>query len=202
MRLIPRRSASAAVFVLLSLALAPSVRAQSHEHTAGMTHPAPGTPAATGTPTQEAGQAAFAAIAEVVRVLEADSTTDWSRVNLEALRQHLRDMDRVVLDSRVVQTAVDGGVRLEVTGDGEVADAIRRMLHNHAMALESELPVATRMAHHANGLVLTVVARDTTDARLVAKLRALGFAGLLATGNHHAAHHLAIARGAAMDHGK
>src|SRR5438552_18068577 len=35
------------------------------------------------------GQAAYAAIGEVVRLLEADPRTDWSRVNVEALRQHL-----------------------------------------------------------------------------------------------------------------
>jgi hypothetical protein len=43
-------------------------------------------------PTQP-GQSAFAAIQEIVAMLEADPKTDWSRVNIEALRQHLIDMD-------------------------------------------------------------------------------------------------------------
>ena len=47
----------------------------------------------------EAGQAAFAAIKEIVAILEADSATDWSRVNLEALRRHLITMDRVMMES-------------------------------------------------------------------------------------------------------
>src|SRR5665213_2414926 len=49
---------------------------------------------ATTLPTQP-GQSAFAAIQEIVAILEADPKTDWSRVNIEALRQHLIDMDNV-----------------------------------------------------------------------------------------------------------
>src|SRR5512138_3204260 len=56
-------------------------------------------------PTQP-GQAAFGAISEIVRLLEADSTTDWSRVNIEALRQHLIDMDDVIMHAAVVQRSV------------------------------------------------------------------------------------------------
>ena len=47
------------------------------------------------------GQGAFAAIQEIVGILEADSSTDWSKVNIEALRQHLIDMDNVTLRSEV-----------------------------------------------------------------------------------------------------
>ncbi len=52
-----------------------------------------------GSPLTEPGQSAFAAIAEVVRVLEADPQTDWENVNVDLLRQHLRDMDVVTIDS-------------------------------------------------------------------------------------------------------
>ena len=34
------------------------------------------------------GQEAFATIGEIVRILEADPRTDWSKVNIEALRHH------------------------------------------------------------------------------------------------------------------
>jgi hypothetical protein len=193
-RVVPIASACAAL--LLSIAGARSANAQTHQHTAGMTHEAP---AAAAKPTQ-VGQAAFAAIAEVVRILEADASTDWSKVNLEALRQHLRDMDLVLMRSRVAQSAVEGGVRLEVTGEGEVVDAIRRMLHSHGSALEGDLPVRTAIAHHAEGLVLTVTAKDAADAAFVARLRALGFAGLLVTGDHHGPHHVMIARGMGGSH--
>ena len=39
----------------------------------------------------EPGQGAFAAMQEIVAILEADPTTDWSKVDLPALRQHLAD---------------------------------------------------------------------------------------------------------------
>ena len=35
------------------------------------------------------GQDAFAAIQEIVEILAADPKTDWSKVNIDALRQHL-----------------------------------------------------------------------------------------------------------------
>jgi hypothetical protein len=50
-------------------------------------------PAVVGEPTFP-GQDAFGAIAEVVQLLDADPQTDWSRVDLERLRQHLIDMNR------------------------------------------------------------------------------------------------------------
>jgi hypothetical protein len=50
-------------------------------------HPMPDDPRGIGSerPTQP-GQAAFAAIQEIVAILEADPRTDWSKVNIDALR--------------------------------------------------------------------------------------------------------------------
>ena len=52
--------------------------------------------AAQGLPTMP-GQDAFGAIQEVVQILDADPTTDWSKVNISALREHLIDMNEVTL---------------------------------------------------------------------------------------------------------
>jgi hypothetical protein len=52
------------------------------------------------TPPRMPGQDAFGAMAEVVRILEADAATDWSKVDMERLRQHLIDMNEVVLRRR------------------------------------------------------------------------------------------------------
>ena len=41
----------------------------------------------------EPGQSLFAALREVVSELEARPETDWSQVNIDALRQHLVQMD-------------------------------------------------------------------------------------------------------------
>jgi hypothetical protein len=45
---------------------------------------------------------------------------------------------------------------------------------------------------------LTVVARNPDDAKLVARIRGLGFAGLITQGAHHPPHHLAMAKGEAL----
>jgi hypothetical protein len=177
----------------LAAATATPLRAQTHDHAA---HAASRTAGAA--PTREGGQAAFAAIAEVVRVLDADPATDWSRVDLEALRQHLIDMDRLILHAAVRTEALPDGARFTVTGDARTAAAIGRMVPMHADALESERPWTARVQARPDGAVLEVVARTPGDAREAARIRGLGFVGVMATGEHHAAHHLAIARGAAM----
>src|SRR5438046_533729 len=79
------------------------------------------------------GQDAFATIGEIVRVLDSDSTTDWSRVNMEALRQHLIDMNEVTLHSTIVQHDAERGLTADVTGPGRTESAIRRMLAAHSM---------------------------------------------------------------------
>ncbi|MGF1626560.1 MAG: hypothetical protein ACFCVH_16885 [Alphaproteobacteria bacterium] len=140
----------------------------------------------------EAGQAAFAAIAEVVAWLEADPATDWSRVDIGALQAHLVDMDAVVLRSRVSELPIDGGLEMTITGDGPVAGAIGRMVTAHAAELDA-LPGLTAQAAETEGGAVLRVTGDS--AALQVRIRALGFYGLLATGAHHQAHHLAIASG-------
>jgi len=147
-----------------------------------------------------AGQDAFAAIAGIIAQLEADSTTDWSKVNVEALRQHLVVMNDVTLGARSVQASVAGGARMDVTGDGRVAASIRAMLHAHAPELERTGLYKATVEDIPRGARLTVTAADPSDAKTVAKIRGLGFIGLLTLGAHHAQHHLALARGEAMSH--
>ncbi|HET7850969.1 MAG TPA: hypothetical protein VFL51_18125, partial [Pseudolabrys sp.] len=85
----------------------------------------------TGQPTLP-GQDAFGAIQEIVRILEADPKTDWSKVNLEVLRQHLIDMNEVTLKANEAAKDIDGGLAIAVTGTGRTVDAIQRMIPAHA----------------------------------------------------------------------
>jgi hypothetical protein len=148
------------------------------------------------------GQAAFGAIAEIVRLLEADPKTDWTRVNVEALRQHLIDMDEVTMHAAVTSHNVPDGLEMDVTGTGRTTDAIRRMAINHTRMLDQGSAYHATAVEIANGARLTVTAKQESDARTVALIRGLGFAGIMTEGNHHAAHHLAIARGDADPHGR
>jgi hypothetical protein len=141
------------------------------------------------------GQYAFVTIGEVVRILKADQSTDWTKVNLEALRQHLIDMDDVMLRAVVVQRNVPGGVQLDITGTGRTAAAIKRMVTSHAHVLGEHTPWQPTVRNVTGGVRLTVLAKDTTSASAVAMLRGLGFAGIMVEGDHHAEHHLMMARG-------
>ncbi len=142
-----------------------------------------------------AGQDAFSTIAAVVAQLEADSTTDWTKVDIGALRRHLQAMNDVALYATAKQADIAGGARMDVTGDGRVAESIRQMLRAHAPELEA-LRIYRAIAEDIPGGVrLTVRAADPNDARTVTKIRALGFAGLLTQGAHHAEHHVMIAKG-------
>ncbi len=146
------------------------------------------------------GQDAFGAIAEIVRLLDADPTTDWSKVDLERLRQHLIDMNEVVLRSDVRQTPTPGGLAMDVTGTGRTERAIRAMVIPHAAELDRMGEWAAKAEPIPGGVRLTVTARKPDDTRAVTRLRGLGFIGLLTVGAHHGPHHLAMARGEHIGH--
>ena len=161
----------------------------------GMSHG----PATTGAPMRP-GQDAFGAIAEVVQILDADPTTDWSKVDLERLRRHLIDMNEVVLRAEVKQTPVPGGLSMEVTGAGRTEQAVRAMVIPHAAELDRMPSFAAKAEPMPGGVRLTVTAKPPDDARAVARLRGIGFIGLLTAGAHHGPHHLAMARGETFTH--
>lgn len=142
---------------------------------------------------QEPGNTAFAAIREVVTELEKRGDTDWSAVDLEALRQHLRDMQRFTLEAQVVEREhIEGGLRVAVRGAEPGSNkAIRRALHAHAPVLEKETGWSVDVRDRGERTVLRV----TGPASDVDKIRGLGYAGLIATGAHHRRHHWMIATG-------
>ena len=140
----------------------------------------------------EAGQNAFAAIAEIVAILEADPATDWTKVELSALRQHLVDMNSLTLDAVVHETPLDNGLAMTITGADQTLDAIHRMVPAHAIELDQMLTWSASTEIVTDGAKLIMTSADPVVQR---KIRGLGFFGLMATGSHHQAHHLAIARG-------
>jgi hypothetical protein len=143
----------------------------------------------------QSGQGAFGAMAEVVRTLEANPATDWSKVDMEALRQHLIDMDEVVLHASAKAAQVAGGLSMDVTGTGRTAQAIHAMLIPHAAELDAMSAWSAKTEPIPDGVRLVVVARDPADPKTVSRIRGLGFAGLLVQGGHHGPHHLSMAKG-------
>jgi hypothetical protein len=144
-------------------------------------------------PTQP-GQAAFGVIQEIVGMLQADPHTDWSKVDIDALRQHLIDMDEVTMRAEAHKEPVDNGLRIEITGAGRTLEAIQRMVPDHAHDIDGMNGWAVRSETIPNGVVLTVTATSPAD---VQKIRALGFMGIMAQGTHQP-HHLAMAKGEPM----
>jgi len=147
-------------------------------------------PAGASVPTQP-GQAAFAAIQEIVGILEADPQTDWSKVNIEALRRHLIDMNNVTLEAKVTSDPVEGGMRFDVTGEGPIGDSIRRMIMAHAATMNGVDGWHFQAAATESGATLTVI----PPSKDLAKLHGLGFIGVMTRGMHHQEHHLMLARG-------
>jgi hypothetical protein len=137
------------------------------------------------------GQDAFGAIQEIVRILESDPDTDWSKVNIEALRQHLIDMEEVTLHAVAAQRDLDNGVEITVTGEGRTLAAIKRMLPEHIRELKA-VGWNADSGEMPNGVRLTILA---TEAQPLAKLKALGLMGIMVQGSHHQEHHLMMARG-------
>jgi hypothetical protein len=136
------------------------------------------------------GQEAFGTVQEIVRILEADPTTDWSKVNISALREHLIDMDEVTMRASATERTLDNGVEIEMTGMGRTLVGIKRMIPAHVHEL-SQFGWNAKTEDLPNGIKLTVT---STDPKQVVKLRALGFMGIMVQGSHHQQHHLMMAK--------
>ena len=146
--------------------------------------------AATGTSTMP-GQDAFGTIQEIVQILQSDPKTDWSKVNIDTLRQHLIDMNEVTLHAAAAQRVIDNGIEITVTGEGRTLEAIKRMVPAHVNELH-EIGVSAKSEDLPNGVKLTVLA---SEAQPLTKLKALGFMGIMVQGGHHQPHHLMMAMG-------
>ncbi len=172
--------------VLLATAAATAF-AQGVDHNA-MDHAAMTQPSGLSQP----GQSAFAAIQEVTERLAADPNTDWSTVNLDALREHLIDMDEVTLRARISAEPIAGGVRYIVTGDGRTREAIQRMVLGHASAMGEAEHWTMTAERSASGAIVTAMAKQTSD---LPRIRALGLLGMMSEGAHHQPHHWMLATG-------
>jgi hypothetical protein len=137
------------------------------------------------------GQDAFGAIQEVVQMLEADPSTNWSKVDIAALREHLIDMNEVTLHAVTTERVLDNGIEFTVTGEGRTLDAIKRMVPAHVRELQ-EIGWTAKTEELPKGVKLTVTASNAVP---LTKLKALGFIGVMVQGGHHQPHHLMMAKG-------
>jgi hypothetical protein len=141
---------------------------------------------------QQPGQAAFGALSEVVALLQADPSTDWSKVDITSLRDHLVDMDEVVMRAVARLDASDSEIHVTYTGEGRTLEAIRRMIPAHAKMMQGYRDWKSSSENTKDGVVWIL---STPSADEQARIRGLGPFGLLTLGFHHGPHHLAMARG-------
>lgn len=146
------------------------------------------------TPLTEPGNDIFGTIQEVVKQLEANPNTDWSNVDLEALRQHLLDMKAFTENVAILsQNPIADGTEIRVHPEtARAAEALKRLFSMHPAMLKKEK--GWNMVAQQNG-ENWVVTCTTNNESEIEKIRALGYIGLLAEGAHHQLHHWMIATG-------
>ena len=122
-------------------------------------------------PVLEPGQSAFAAIAEIVAKLESNPNTNWNVIDIKGLREHLRDMNKVIIDAVTVAKEIDGGMQFTVTGGVDVKSSIRRMTLAHATFMNNVNGWEYKAKKVDGGAVVTVLVPPQDQA----KIKALGF---------------------------
>jgi hypothetical protein len=171
------------VFVIASVCLVQFSSAQ-HQHTMGDS-----------APLNMPGNDIFGAIQEVVQKLDADPNTDWSKVDLEALRQHLLDMKAFTEEVKLVsQKPIQNGVEIHVQPQtSRATGALKRLFNMHPAMLKKERGWDMMAKQSGGEWLITCTTKVYSE---VEKIRGLGYIGLLAEGAHHQMHHWMVATGA------
>ena len=169
--------------------------ASAHMHHTNMNHAA--MMGHNAVPTQvvltESGTDPFATLQEVITALEANPNTNWEKVNIEALRLHLVEMQDMTINVDVKQQYIDNGFQAVVTPTtNRAVKSLTRVLSGHPMQMKAETGWDMQVQNNDGVFTLTVT---TDNAKDIAKIRGLGYIGVMAYGNHHQPHHWAMASG-------
>ena len=141
----------------------------------------------------ESGTDPFAVMQEAIAALEANPGTNWEKVNIEALRLHLVEMQDMTLNVDVTQTRIDNGFKAVVTPTSSRAvKSLTKVLSAHPAQMKAETGWDMQVSNNNGVFTLNVT---TENAKDVAKIRGLGYIGVMAYGNHHQPHHWAMASG-------
>ena len=169
--------------------------ASAHMHHANMNHAAMmgHNTAPTQVKLTESGTDPFATLQEVITALEANPDTNWEKVNIEALRLHLVEMQDMTINVDVKQQYIDNGFQAVVTPTiNRAVKSLTRVLSGHPAQMKAETGWDMQVQNNNGVFTLTVTTKKVHD---IAKIRGLGYIGVMAYGNHHQPHHWAIASG-------
>ena len=150
-------------------------------------------------PLTEAGNDVFGTIQEAITKLNNDPNTDWSKVDIEALRKHLVDMYEMTINIDVIsQKPIKNGLQVKMKPIGNRAsEALERVFSAHPMMLEQETGWKMKVKLIKSQYVLTITTNKPSE---IEKIRGLGYIGLMAYGNHHQPHHWSMAKGSNPHH--
>jgi hypothetical protein len=142
----------------------------------------------------EAGNDAFGTIQEVTRRLNSDPNTDWSKVNLEALRLHLQDMNDMTLNVDVIsQKPIQNGLEVIIRPTTDrAALALQKVFKAHPAQFKNDTGWVMQVVKNKGQYTMITTSDNAEDK---AKIIGLGYIGLMAYGDHHQRHHWAIATG-------
>jgi len=139
------------------------------------------------------GQEAFGTIQEIIGILKKDPNTDWSKVDIPALKKHLIDMNEVTLYANVDEKELENGLEMKVTGNDRTIGSIKRMVPTHVqMTLNKVENWEVKVKEIDNGVILKATSQKSNE---IEHIKGLGFIGLMATGANHPSHHLMMAKG-------
>jgi len=177
--------------LLLILHLYPVFSAENHTHHSNNNAGSMRIPSAQ---LSEAGNDAFGTIQEVILKLTANPDTDWEKVNIEALRLHLLDMNDMTLNIEVIsQKQLPRGLQVIVKATTDrAALALKTVFKAHPAQLKRETGWIMNVEKKSDTYILTTTSNSSKD---INKIRALGYIGLMAYGSHHQPHHWAMASG-------
>jgi polyhydroxyalkanoate synthesis regulator phasin len=145
----------------------------------------------TGSALKEAGNDIFSTIQEVIDKLNNDPDTDWGKVDIEALRQHLLDMNDMAMNVEVVnQKPLKNGLEVTVLPITERAEkTLAKVFNVHPIHLKRETGWSMQVVRNNKQFIITTT---TEDPKQVKKIIALSYIGLMAYGKHHQPHHWGI----------
>ena len=140
----------------------------------------------------EAGNDAFGSIQEVIKKLNDDPNTDWSKVNIEALRAHLSDMQDMTLNIKIIsQKNIPNGVEVTIKATTPRAyGALKRVFKAHPKQLKKETGWDMKVEEKDKNFTMRIL---TSKKNEIDKIRGLGYIGIMAYGAHHQPHHWMMA---------
>ncbi len=142
----------------------------------------------------QAGNDIFATIQEVIVKLNSNPDTDWSKVDIEALRQHLLDMNDMAVNVEILnRKPIKNGLQLTI--QGTTARAEKTLVHVfkvHPMFLKRETGWDMQTQRYGKQFIVTTTTEKPEE---VQKIIALSYIGLMAYGRHHQIHHWGMSTG-------